>query len=106
MKKKLTKILLSVILWAVFAIIVHCCRTFIWSTSNNIIIYFLFSLLSSVLCLFTIGLCIWIIYKIWYNEENKKKILIISAVVTPIAMYILGFIILIIGLALGADGSF
>ena len=102
MKKKSTKILLTLTLCVFFAVVVYWCHVFISSASKNIIIYLFFNLLSSLLCLFFIGLCIWLVYKVWYNVEKKKKILIISAIVSPILMYILGFIVLLTCFAIGA----
>lgn len=101
MKRKSTKILLSLALCTFFAIVVYWCHVFISSTSRNILVYLAFSLLSFLLCLFFIGLCIWLVYKIWYVEEIKKKVLILSAIISPIMMYILGFVVLILGFALG-----
>lgn len=106
MKKKPTKILVSLVLCMLFAIVVHLCFAFICSTGDNIIIFFLVRLLSYCLCLSLIGLCIWIIYKIWYIEEKKKQVLILSAIFSPIAMYILGLIVLITCFALGVSGGF
>ena len=103
------KIILSVIMYIIFSILlffVISITSVLRNPNNSILILFAVSLLRGILTFISIGLCVWCVYKIWKKQENKKTTLALIALLSPIKMYALWFVFVIICLALGADGSF
>lgn len=109
MNKILKKILLSTILYILFSIVLFCITAFtsgLRNTNDDLIILFAVSLLRIILSLTAIGICIWLVYKLWYSKGNKTKVFVLTAVLSTIIMYVLWFIFVIICLALEASGGF
>ncbi len=105
MKKTLLKALLSIIIYTVFAIVIHLCSNFIWIESNNVILFLSINLIRLILCLGFVLLCIWIIYTIWHTDKNKVKTLILSAIISPVMIYILGIVIILSVIIITGEGG-
>ncbi len=89
----------------VFSIAVHLCNTLIWCSSENVIQFSVISIIRLVLCLVFILLCIWLNYTMWCTDKNKVKVLILSAIISPIMMYILGILIIFSAIIITGEGG-